>query len=245
MNHKPYIRNLTIAKAGVLLIHGIISTPRHFDFIIPHIPDEFAVHNILLPGHGGTVKDFSKATVKQWHGEVQKALSELEAVCDKIYIIGYSLGALLALDEMQGREKIAGIMLLNPPLLPQLKPSMMWRSIRFSFGQVRKDDYADALCFEDLSVTLEPYLWKYLGWFPNFVGLLTLARRCKRLPAGVKVPCYAFLGAKDEVVRLKTARYLEGNPLIVTEVFEEGLHFGYNDDEKKRILYALDRLLSA
>ena len=62
MTHHPYFRNRPDANTAVLLIHGILSTPRHFDWLIPHIPDYFDVSNILLAGHGGTAQDFSVAS---------------------------------------------------------------------------------------------------------------------------------------------------------------------------------------
>jgi len=60
MKHSPYFRNRSNTETAVLLIHGILSTPRHFDFLIPHIPDEYDICSILLAGHGGSVQDFTK-----------------------------------------------------------------------------------------------------------------------------------------------------------------------------------------
>ena len=241
--HRPYIRKKPHAETGVLLIHGILSTPRHFDFLIPHIPDEYEICSILLAGHGGSVRDFSKATMKQWQSQVKKALNELETHCSRIFIIGHSLGALLTLNEVQQHQKVAGILLLNPPLLPRLQCTMIGRSLRFAFGKIQPGNMADALCYEDLSIRLEPYLWKYLGWIPNFASLLRLAAKCRKIPATLDIPCYAFLGMKDELVHPKTARHLKDNPIISLEILENGVHFGYLAEDQKRIIEKFHCLL--
>lgn len=163
MDHSPYFRNRPNAQTAVLLIHGILSTPRHFDFLIPHIPDQYEIYSILLAGHGGSVGDFTKASIKQWQAQVNNALNELETRCSRIYIIGHSLGALLALNAVQQHKKVSGVLLLNPPLLPRVQCTMIGRSLRFAFGKLQSDNMADVLCYEDLSIQLEPYLWKYLG----------------------------------------------------------------------------------
>ena len=243
MDHSPYFRNRPNAQTAVLLIHGILSTPRHFDFLIPDIPDQYEMYSILLAGHGGSVGDFTKASMKQWQAQVNNALNELETHCSRIYIIGHSLGALLALNAVQQHKKISGVLLLNPPLLPRVQCTMIGRSLRFAFGKLQSDNMADVLCYEDLSIRLEPYLWKYLGWIPNFISLLRLASKCRKIPAALDIPCYTFLGMKDELVHPKTARYLKDNPFISLEILENGVHFGYRPEEQERIVTKLHLLL--
>jgi len=181
--------------------------------------------------------------MNQWQSQVNNALNELESHCSRIYIIGHSLGALLALNAAQQHKKVSGVLLLNPPLLPRVQCTMIGRSLRFAFGKPRPDNMVDVLCYEDLSVQLEPYLWKYLGWIPNFISLLRLAAKCRKIPALLDIPCYAFLGMKDELVHPKSARHLKDNPFISLEILETGVHFGYRPEEQKRIVKKLHCLL--
>lgn len=243
MNHSPYFRSRPNAETGILLIHGILSTPRHFDFLIPHIPDEYEVSSILLTGHGGTIKSFSKASMAQWREQVEQALKKMSH-CGSIIIVGHSLGALLALNATRKFHNIRGLMLLNPPLLPQLQLSMIGRSLRFAFGKIRTDDPRDQLCYEHLSIQLTPFLWNYLGWIPNFISLLQLASKSKEIPAKLEIPCYAFIGMQDELVRPQTVRYLQNNPNISLEILEQGLHFAYSAEEQRRILDGFQHLLN-
>lgn len=244
MNHHPYYRNRPGANSAVLLIHGILSTPRHFDWIIPHIPEEYEIRNILLAGHGGTVKDFSKANMTQWKTQVENELVDLEKHFSNVYMICHSLGTLLALQEVKSHACIRGLILLNIPLKPFLSFSIIGRSIRFAFGKIRANDPMDLRCYNDLGVTLHPYLWKYICWIPNFLSLIKLARKCRPLPATLNIPCYAYFCKNDEVVRPRSAKYLKNNPNITVTLLESGTHFYYPSDEKSKILHGLDIILN-
>ncbi len=244
MDHHPYFRNRPDGDSAVLLIHGILSTPRHFDWLIPHIPDQYAVSNILLAGHGGTVKDFSKATMAQWQAQVENALNTLEEKYSNVYVIGHSLGSLLALQAAKTHKGICGLLLLNVPLIPRLKLSMVGRSFRFAFGKVRADDPVDIQCYNDLGVGLHPYLWKYLCWIPNFLSLLKLARKCRPLPAELAIPCYAYFAGEDELVHPNSCRYFQCNPEISLALFQHGTHFGYDTEEQASILRGLNTLFT-
>lgn len=243
MDHMPYYRHRPEADTAVLLIHGILSTPRHFDWLIPSIPDEIAVHSILLKGHGGTVDDFSKATMSQWQAQVHEAVASLEKPGRKIILIGHSLGSLLALQATQNHPDICGLMLLNPPLKPWVRLSMVKRSLRFAFGKIRMDDPGDVSCYQDLSIVLQPQLWKYLGWVPNFISLLSLAVKCRKIPAVLSVPCFAYLGSKDELVHISSKKWLQNCSNVALKTLPIGMHFGYSEQEKRLMEADLVNLL--
>ena len=243
MTHHPYFRNRPDANTAVLLIHGILSTPRHFDWLIPHIPDYFDVSNILLAGHGGTAQDFSEATMALWQKQVDAELKKLEEKYADIYVIGHSLGSLLALHAAKTHKSIRGLLLLNVPLRPRLMPSMIGRGIRFAFGKVRKDDPVDIQCRNDLGVQLHPYLWKYLNWIPNFLSLLKLARKCRTVPAELDIPCYAYFATDDELVHPNSCKYFHNNPSMSPVMMKGGMHFGYTAAEQATILWGFNDLI--
>ena len=62
MDHREYIRISDHKQTAVLMIHGIIGSPRHFDMLIPLIPAEWSIYNILLDGHGKRVEDFAESS---------------------------------------------------------------------------------------------------------------------------------------------------------------------------------------
>ena len=97
--HKEYKRIVANAEKAILFIHGIVGTPNHFKNLLPLIPDDLSVYNILLDGHGKGVKDFSKTAMGKWEAQVAAAVEELAKNHKEVYIVAHSLGCLLAIEQ--------------------------------------------------------------------------------------------------------------------------------------------------
>ena len=236
MDHSPYYRPRPEADTAILLIHGIVSTPRHFDWLIPHIPDAYEVLSVLLPGHGGSVADFAKAKMSQWHQHVDDCLKKLEKDGRKIIIVGHSLGTLLAMSSVQNHPSIAGLVLLNSPLKARAPLSMFrdkWKLVR---GTAPENDPAFEMQRACISPALESNPFKYLTWIPNFWSLLRLCKKCRKIPAQLTIPCWAVLGAKDDLVNMRTQKWFRQNPDIALEILPDGVHYGYTAEEQSCIL---------
>ena len=124
--HSELKRIVPGAENAVLFIHGIVSTPRFFDDFAAMVPPAWSVHSLLLPGHGGTVKDFGQHPAKEWIAHVRQAIADLRAGHQRVYIVAHSLGTLLSIREaVRDGHKIAGMLLLCVPLRIWSKPSAM------------------------------------------------------------------------------------------------------------------------
>ncbi|MBF0587094.1 alpha/beta fold hydrolase [Prosthecochloris sp. N3] len=87
-------------SAGVLIIHGFTATR---DSVLPLVdPLESMGLRVSLPvltGHGGVSPELLRGVKWQdWMKDVEKAFFELEASVDKVFLVGHSMGALLALN---------------------------------------------------------------------------------------------------------------------------------------------------
>ena len=71
--HVEYRRIVKGARVAVLCVHGIMGTPNHFRDLVPLIPDDFSVLNIVIEGHCGSVSDFSHASMRKWENCVERA----------------------------------------------------------------------------------------------------------------------------------------------------------------------------
>lgn len=231
MDHSPYYRQRPNADTAVLLIHGIVSTPRHFDFLIPSIPDEYEVMSTLLPGHGGSVSDFAKANMAQWHRHIDECLKKLEKPGRKIIMVGHSLGTLLSMSAFKNHPSISGFILLNSPLKVRISLSMLrdrWNLIRGKNNS--------AVPSTHIGVDLQSNPFKYLTWIPNFISLLKLCRKCRKIPVQLTVPTYAVLGAKDDLVNMRSEKWFRENPNIHIEILDDGVHYGYTPEEQAKII---------
>ncbi|MGJ8454548.1 alpha/beta hydrolase [Pseudothermotoga sp. U03pept] len=84
-------------STGVLLIHGFTGSPHDMNYLADRLYQSgFTVSVPRLPGHGTSHKDFLNSKWKDWLRRSIDAYIDLTIHCDKIYVVGLSMGALLA-----------------------------------------------------------------------------------------------------------------------------------------------------
>lgn len=241
--HQETIRLLDGADTAVLFIHGVNSTPRYFDWLVKTVPDTVSVCNILLKGHGGAVRDFSKASMAEWRAQVRARLETLSVSHKRVVVVGHSLGTLLALAEHGPFDKVCGMLLLNPPLYTKVTPAILWCNLKFCFGCVRRDDPVELARFESIGTAMEPWLWKYLLWIPNLLALVRLSAHCRPLAASLDRPCYALIGKQDELVKRRAARCFENAPHTQVRVFDNSGHCYYEPAFREHAVACLQQLI--
>ncbi|HZC04553.1 MAG TPA: alpha/beta fold hydrolase [Ktedonobacterales bacterium] len=100
-----------------LLIHGINGSPEDMDELGVALEAQgFESRNLLLPGHGTTVRDFATHGWDDWRLAVERAADEALALRRPVFVIGHSLGAALALAVAADRPQLAGVVALCPPV---------------------------------------------------------------------------------------------------------------------------------
>lgn len=227
MVHKEYRRVVPNADTAVLLIHGILGTPNHFAPFLPLIPVEYSVHNLLLKGHGGSVRAFSQASMATWEAQVKAALAELLSTHKKVYIVAHSLGTLLALEQAVHTEGIGGMFLLAVPLRLFLRPVLVKTSMKVWLNRIRPEDAWGLAARDCCSITQERNPLLYLGWIPRFLELFRKIRQVRKALPGVQVPCRVYLSRKDEMVSVRSARLLACNERFLVQFLENSGHFYY------------------
>ena len=244
MRHKPVIQFLPGSDCAVLMIHGILGSPSHFDFLMPLIPENWSVYNILLDGHGGSAGDFGRTSMKKWKAQVADQLSLLRQRHKKILIVTHSMGGLFAIQEaVKDPEGIAGIFALAVALTPRVSLRGALSSVKAAFGWVSEKDPVTTAMRNDSSVELTRNVFPYIPWIDKFVALLWEARRTCAMVEKLNVPCHAVQSARDEMVSLRSCKVLKKNPGIGVTVMEHSGHFGYEEAEKEKVLACFSHLL--
>ena len=85
-------------KIGVLLIHGFTGSPAELlplGIFLNH--EGFTVLAVRLAGHGTSERDLLRTNCGDWFNSVLDGYAMLKNFCDKIFVIGHSMGALLSL----------------------------------------------------------------------------------------------------------------------------------------------------
>lgn len=238
--HAPLKRIVPGARAAVLFIHGIVSTPRFFDDYAAAVPADWSVHCVLLPGHGGTVKDFGCSGAAQWTAHVRAALEELRASHERVYIVAHSLGTLLAIRAAAADStRIAGMLLLCVPLRIWPRPSALLHNALKGVGLAENNEALHTY----YGTEQDWRVWRYIRWIPRYLELFRESAAARREIAVLKVPAHVFMAEKDELVSLRGEREMRKNPVIRLTRLPDSHHHEFSPVDKSRLLEALKEML--
>lgn len=229
--HVEYKRIVEGSRVAVLLVHGILSTPNHFRELIPLIPEDYSVYAMVTDGHCGTVKDFSKSSLKSWEKSVRDAAEELLKTHDEIYMVGYSLGTLLSIDEAINNPRITRLFCLAVPIKVGFRLRMIPMAYKIYTKNIKDDDIITLALRESYGTTDSKNLLEYIGWVPRFIDLFVKIKRVRKNLEKLKTPCVAFQSKCDELVSPKSIKILKNESSIRVEVLDRSTHFYYDPDD--------------
>ena len=100
---------------GALVLHGFTGNP----FSMRGIAEQLVVAGLsvelpLLPGHGTSMEDMLATRWSDWSAAVDAAYVDLAARCDRVVVVGLSMGGTLACWLAEGHPEISGLVLINP-----------------------------------------------------------------------------------------------------------------------------------
>lgn len=243
IDHAPFFRQGS-GNNAVLLIHGIAGSPGHFRDVISAIPETYTIYNILLDGHKGTVENFSHSSMKKWKVQVQTTLADLFCRHEKVVIVAHSMGTLFAIQAaIDHPDKIARLFLLAVPTRPRVRFSTWITCLQVAFGKLNSPA-AQAMRGET-ALEMTPKLWKYLGWTPRMIELLTECSRVRKMLPQLTTPTQAFQSKVDELVSVRSCQDL-ANPCIKTTTLTGSGHFVYGASDaallRKRLSEMLEKI---
>jgi pimeloyl-ACP methyl ester carboxylesterase len=101
----------------VLLLHGITSSVRTWDWLVPDLADRFRVLRLDFRGHGGSSRTPGDYTSG---GYVSDAVAVLDHIGRPAVVVGHSLGGVTTAALTQQRpDLLVGALLEDPPLGPR------------------------------------------------------------------------------------------------------------------------------
>ena len=236
MPHHEYVRLNPEADVAVLFLHGIVGSPRHFDHRLPLIhlvPEQWSVYSVLLPGHGGSVEDFSASTMQHWKSYVWSIFEALRQGHQKVILVGHSMGTLFALQlAIEKGEGIPFLFLLACPLCPQVSFAAIRHSVSLITSNPARLNDAQTAMYQSGSVVLTKKLWKYIPWVPNLLSLLRECRKTRKNMGKLKIKTFVFQSQKDELVSHRSEKYLKTSPYVHLFELKKSTHFFYEEGDK-------------
>lgn len=183
------------SNTGCLVIHGFGGSIDEISPLAKHLKGEgYHVICPVLKGHTGKRRDLRGISYKEWICSAEESLKELLGKCDKVYLIGFSMGGLIALN-LATRYQVEGVVTLNSPIY-------YWDLKRIVLNiigdiQQRKPE------------NIKRYL-KSGGSFPisALLNFRILLDRSKQLIKEVVCPVLITQALEDDTVRKSSAGYI-------------------------------------
>ncbi|MHB1088485.1 MAG: alpha/beta hydrolase [Acidimicrobiales bacterium] len=107
---------------GVLVLHGFTGNPASMRSLAERIAQSgYSVELPRLPGHGTSLEDMMTTDWSHWSGAALAAFDALRERCDRVGVVGLSMGGGLAAYVAEVRPDVAACVLINPLVKPPVQ----------------------------------------------------------------------------------------------------------------------------
>ena len=223
------------ADTMVLFVHGFMGSPGQFDSLMDAAYRRgYSSASILLPGHGQSGFAFAKSTLEMWEAHVKGEVARYQHY-RRLYIVGHSIGGLLALDESL-ESRVDGVVALSTPLkVYLLHPVANARKLRLLF--LSGSSEVKQSCHRALGIE-KPYYLSMPLWPRVMLQPCRLMRKAVIKLPNVTIPTLTIHSPKDETCAFKSARMLRGL-LVRAEheslILKDSSHVWYTPEEQRLI----------
>ena len=192
---------------GALLIHGFTGNPAEMLLLGKYLNSKgLTVLAIRLAGHATSVQDLIRTTKEDWINSALDGYSILTGLCDKISVVGASMGGLIALNlaTIQNCEKV--VTLAAPIFIDDSFEVEKLPSRKESKGNYVKQpsrDLKNVPAAVNRVYRLMPFI--------SVHELLDLMNDTKKILPNVKVPLLIVHGKDDHTAKIESANYIFDN----------------------------------
>jgi carboxylesterase len=239
--HETRILKNSVKADIVVFIHGFMGSPRQFDRLADVVYSKgYSAMSLLLPGHGGSLKEFSNATSAEWTDYVNAEIGLISKAYDRIFIVGHSMGCLLAINAyLKYSEYVHGLFLIYCPFkLDYLSHYAIKARLRQMF--YKKTSKIKSAYRTGCSVPLMPsIIWRSIK---PAAELKKLTSSTIDTLHNIFVPITAIYSSSDEVVSTDSLDVLNSgakNSTVKSIMLADSLHAYFTENEQTVIENAL------
>ena len=188
-------------KTGVLCIHGFTGGPIELNPLVEYMKanTDWLIIVPTLPGHGDTLK-LKRLTAETWMMAAEQALRQLQKQVDRVFVIGFSMGGIIAI-YLALRYKIEKLVLLSAAA-KYISPTQLLHDV----GEIAKEAITGALEDNLLYKLYSPKL--RATPIRATIEFMRLVKMVEKYYGQIKIPVCLVQGKKDGIVPFTTAPYL-------------------------------------
>lgn len=234
---------------GCLCLHGFTGAPWELEPLSKALEEEtdWLVYTPVLPGHDMMTdlserafrSQFKKSDHKTWIHTADLAAKELFERCSKVYVIGFSMGGLLAA-YIAARYPVEKLVLLNAAA-HYVNPSQLSKDMAVIMKNMIKGQ-------------LKKQPWYPIFWSKIHTPVRSLSefqkvvRTIEPFIKDVEVPTFIAQGMKDSLVRKSSALFLYKEIAAKEKqlyFYEQSHHFIVHSDNQKQLIEDVKHFLLA
>jgi len=202
---------------GVLLVHGLTSSTDEMEELANYLYLKgYTVLATLLRGHNTSIANLNRTKWTDWYSSVEEDFNFLRKKCDKIFVLGLSMGATLSLHLTARKKgsKIKGLILLSPAIFfvnpftkfaHLLKYIMKYKVKNYSsYYPGRREAYFD---IADEKALKGRIAYKKVP-IRSIATSLDLIKIVKKEIKDIKVPALIIHSLKDNTIKIQSSRYI-------------------------------------
>lgn len=187
---------------GCLIIHGFTGGPHEVEPLRAYLDDrtDWKIDVPVLKGHGKEL-DLENASHEEWLTEAEEALEKLKQECATVYVIGFSMGGMIAA-YLAATQKIDKLV-----LLATARRYLSLKYLSYYIAEMIGDGFKGKLNDNELF----SHFKSKFGDVPIKANIefMKLVNHTKQYLNDVKTPVFIAQGQKDEMVPFKAAYYLD------------------------------------
>lgn len=113
-------------RTGCLLLHGFTAAPHEMVRLGAHLANRgYTALGVRLAGHGTSPQDLARTRWPDWLASAEDGLHLLRGLCDRIVVMGMSMGGLLSI-LLSVDQPPAGLVLMSTPITLLRSPLRRW-----------------------------------------------------------------------------------------------------------------------
>lgn len=185
---------------GCLLIHGFTGSPGEVRLLGEFLHQKgYTVYGVLLAGHGTSPADLRSTTWQDWTRSAERELATMRNRCRRVYLVGFSMGGLIAL-HLGARHQVDGLVTLATPMRLRARGVGLLHLIQFI-----RDYVPNRPRRPEIAAYAEAYPLMPLR---SVVQLLKLIKEVRGKLSRVSAPLLVVQGEEDRAVDPCSARVI-------------------------------------